>query len=275
MTQEFGDLLPKNILGLSTQESETHLTIEEQAHFKTVLYNISYTHITELIKIEDALKRRYYELLVLKTHPSVKELKRQIHSLSFERLGLSTERDQAFKQLLQKIEPATTSDLVKSHYFFDFLDLPSSALLSENQLEQALLNHLQEFIIELGNGFCFEARQKKVLIGDEYFFVDLVFYHRLLKCHVLIDLKVEEFSHANAGQLNTYLNYYKAEVMQSTDNPPVGILLVTNKNDALVQYATAGMDQQLFVKKYQLMLPDKEDLEKFIKQELKNADHNF
>lgn len=271
MTQELNNLIPKNILGLPTQESPNDITAEEQSHFKSVFSNISYTHFTELIKIEDTLKRRYYELLILKTQPSVHELKRQINSLSYERLGLSADKELAFKQLKQKIEPETTNDLIKSHYFFDFLNLSSNAMVSEAQLEQALLNNLQEFIIELGNGFCFEACQKKILIGDEYFFIDLVFYHRLLKCHVLIDLKVEEFSHANAGQLNTYLNYYKSEIMQKNDNPPVGILLVTNKNDALVQYATAGMDEKLFVKKYQLMLPDKEQLETFIKQELKNA----
>ncbi len=271
MTQELNNLIPNNILGLATQESHKDITAEEQSHFKLVFSNISYTHFTELIKIEDALKRRYYELLILKTQPSVHELKRQINSLSYERLGLSADKELAFKQLKQKIEPETTNDLIKSHYFFDFLNLSSAAMVSEAQLEQALLNHLQEFIIELGNGFCFEARQKKILIGDEYFFIDLVFYHRILKCHVLIDLKVEEFSHANAGQLNTYLNYYKSEIMQKNDNPPVGILLVTNKNDALVQYATAGMDEKMFVKKYQLMLPDKEQLETFIKQELKNA----
>lgn len=271
VTQELNNLIPENILGVLTQDFKHGMTLDEQAHYKTVLSNISYTHLTELIKIDDLLKRRYYELLVLKTQPAVTELKRQIHALSFERLGLSSDKEIAFKQLKRKIEPASTDDLIRSHYFFDFLNLPSAAVVSEGQLEQALLHHLQEFIIELGNGFCFEARQKKILIGGDYFFIDLVFYHRILKCHVLIDLKVEEFNHANAGQLNTYLNYYKAEIMRANDNPPVGILLVTDKNNALVEYATAGMDQQMFVKQYQLMLPEKEQLENFIKQELKNA----
>jgi len=121
--------------------------------------------------------------------------------------------------------------------------------LEENNLEKALLNHLQLFMIEMGHGFCLEARQKKILIGDEYFFIDLVFYHRILKCHVLVELKVEDFNHHNIGQLNTYVNYYKAEVMQPDDNPTIGILLVTQKNNALVEYATAGMDNQLFVSK--------------------------
>jgi len=141
--------------------------------------------------------------------------------------------------------------------------------VEESDLETALLDHLQEFMMEMGHGFCLEARQKKILIGDEYFFVDLVFYHRILKCHVLVELKVEDFNHHNIGQLNTYVNYYKAEVMQTDDNPTVGILLVTQKNNALVEYATAGMDNQLFVSKYLVELPKKEELEEFIVNEMK------
>jgi YhcG PDDEXK nuclease domain len=121
----------------------------------------------------------------------------------------------------------------------------------------------------MGHGFCLEARQKRILIGDEYFFIDLVFYHRVLKCHVLIDLKVDEFNHNNASQLNTYLSYCKKEMYTPGDNPPVGILLVTKKNEALVEYATAGLDEQLFVRKYMLELPDKKQIEAFIKNELR------
>ncbi len=124
-------------------------------------------------------------------------------------------------------------------------------------------------LLELGRGFCLEARQQKILIGDEYFLVDLVFYHRLLKCHILVDLKIGTFNHTDAGQLNTYLNYYKAEVTPPEDNPPVGILMVTHKNQALVQYATAGMDNHLFVSKYLVQLPDTAQLQTFIQEELK------
>lgn len=270
MPQELDHLSSEKILGLPTQELPPALNIEEEEHYKAVLSNISYTHFTELIKIDDLDKRRYYELLVLKTQLSVKELKRQIHSLSFERLGLSSNQSLAFQELKNKIQPTSADDLVKSHYFFDFLNLSSTVLLSEQELETALLDHLQEFLLELGHGFCFEARQQKILIGDEYFFIDLVFYHRILKCHVLIDLKVEAFTHNNAGQLNTYLNYYKAEVAQPNDNPPVGILLVTDKNKALVEYATAGMDNKFFVSKYLVQLPSKEQLLQFVQNELRN-----
>lgn len=154
-------------------------------------------------------------------------------------------------------------------FIFEFLGLPTKGAVEESDLETALLDHLREFILELGNGFCLEARQKRILIGDEYYFIDLVFYHRLLKCHVLIELKVEAFSHANAGQLNTYINYYKQEVKQEGDNDPIGILLVTDKNQALVQYATAGMDNNLFVSKYLLQLPAAAKLQAFINDELK------
>ena len=136
-------------------------------------------------------------------------------------------------------------------------------------MEQALINHLQNFILELGNGFCFETRQKRILIGEKYYFIDLVFYHRLLKCHVLIELKVNDFEHSNASQLNTYINYFKKEIQQDDDNPPVGILMVSNKDKALVEYATAGMDKNLFVSKYMLQLPNKRQLENFLNNELK------
>ena len=168
-----------------------------------------------------------------------------------------------------KTEALQPSDVVKSVYTFEFLGLKAKDVVEENDLEKALLDNLQQFLVELGHGFCFEGRQQKILIGDRYYFIDLVFYHRILKCHVLIDLKVEEFDHINAGQLNTYLNYYKKEVMQANDSPPVGILMVTNKDAALVEYATAGMDNMLFVSKYLVQLPSKEQLQQFVENELR------
>ncbi len=200
---------------------------------------------------------------------SVRELKRQINSLYFERSGLSKSPEKLSAMIAEKAEPLVPADIIKSVYTFEFLGLYAKDVVEEHDLETALLDHLQEFILELGRGFCFEARQQKILIGDEYFFIDLVFYHRILKCHVLLELKIDEFTHTNAGQLNTYLNYYKAEVTQPGDNPPVGILLVTNKNNTLVEYATAGMDNKLFVSKYLVQLPGKKQLEDFVSEELK------
>jgi RecB family endonuclease NucS len=150
------------------------------------------------------------------------------------------------------------------------LKIPNQHLIHENELEEALIDNLQNFILELGIGFCFESRQKRILIDDDYYFVDLVFYHRILKCHVLIELKTEAAKHENIGQLKTYLQFFKKNIQEETDNPPVGILLVTSQNKTLVEYAIADSDLDIFVSKYQLQLPNKVELEKFINKELKN-----
>jgi RecB family endonuclease NucS len=169
---------------------------------------------------------------------------------------------------MNKITPELPEHAIKNIYTFDFLGLRSDGLIEEKDLETAILNHLQDFIQELGLGFCFEYRQKRILIDDEYFFIDLVFYHRILKCHVVVELKVDAFKHEYLSQLNTYVAYFNAEVKRSDDNPAIGILLCTEKGNKLVEYATAGMDNQLFVSKYLLELPKKEQLEAFILKEL-------
>ncbi len=209
-------------------------------------------------------------MLILKTTPKVKELKRQINTLAFERVGLSNNSEDAYQLLTNKIEPEQAKDAIKSIYSLDFLGLKSDGLVEEKELETALLNHLKDFMLELGNGFCFEARQKRLLIDDEYYFTDLVFYHRILKCHILIELKIDAFKHEYLSQLNTYVAYYREEVKRADDNPPIGILLCTDKGTKLVEYALSGMDEQLFVSKYLLELPKKQQLETFITNELQN-----
>jgi predicted nuclease of restriction endonuclease-like (RecB) superfamily len=253
------------ILGSLTSEFQLS---EFQLKGSIIVQSLSYTHIEQLITIENSIKRSFYELECIKGTWSVRELKRQINSLFYERSGMSIKPEMLSEITQQKAEIANPSDVVKSVYAFEFLGLKAKDAVEENDLESALLDHLQDFMMEMGHGFCLEARQKKILIGDEYFFIDLVFYHRILKCHVLVELKVEEFNHHNIGQLNTYVNYFKANIMQSDDNPTVGILLVTNKNTALVEFATTGMDNKLFVSKYLLELPKKEILEAFITNEL-------
>lgn len=285
VTQKFKTLVPthfiedfvhKSILGIASQELDNNIISQsttdqsQNEHLHQLLSSSSYSHLVELIKIEDSTKRRFYELLILKTQPSVKELKRQIDTLTFERVGLSGNYEKSFDKIIKKITPQQTNDLVKSHYFFEFLNIEQPHLIEESALEQALIQNLKQFITELGNGFCFEARQKRILIGDEYYFIDLVFYHRILKCHILIELKTEIAKHEHIGQLKTYLNYYKKNIQEVNDNPPVGILLVTNQNKALVEYAIADSDLDIFVSKYQLQLPDKVELETFINNELKN-----
>lgn len=241
-------------------------------YYETVFKQISFSHFIELIKIDNNTKRKFYELSVIKNTLSVRELERQIATLTYERVGLSANTDLVFLELKNKVIPETTNDAIKSIYFFDFLNLPNAHLVQENQLEEALLNHLEKFIIELGNGFCFEGRQKRILIDDDYCFVDLVFYHRLLKCHILIELKVDKFKHEHLSQLNSYVGYYNDQVKPMDDNPTIGILLCTEKGDKMVEYALAGMEEKLFVSKYLVQLPKKEQLIQFIENELKNND---
>jgi predicted nuclease of restriction endonuclease-like (RecB) superfamily len=198
---------------LPSDESITPLNpAEYQNYFQNLIERTSFFHFVELIKIEDGTKRKFFELIILKTTPSVQELKRQINTLAYERVGLSQDLDLATNQLLGKIEPTKVEGSIKNIYLFDFLGIRNNGLIEETDLEAALVNHLQEFILELGNGFCFEARQKRILIDDTYFFADLVFYHRILKCHVIIEIKVDAFAHQHLSQLNTYVAYYNAEV---------------------------------------------------------------
>lgn len=202
---------------------------------------------------------------------SVRELRRQIHSLYFERCGLSIDKKKLSYLAQQGAEQASPALAVRDPYVFEFLGLTPREVMSESHLEDNLIGKIEEFLLELGHGFCFEARQKRILIGDEHYFIDLVFYHRILKCHVLVELKLAEFSHQNIGQLNTYVSWYKRHMMLEGDNPPIGILLCTHKKHSLAEFALAGMDNQLFVSKYQLELPKREEIERFLAEKLHEA----
>ncbi len=233
-----------------------------------LINNLSFSQFAELIRLDDTLKRAFYEIECIKGNWSVRELKRQITSLYFERSGLSKDKTKLSEYAQNSAITLAPKDIIQDPFFFEFLGLKDKDIVKESDLEKALLDNLQDFILELGRGFCFEARQKRITIGGEYFFIDLVFYHRILKCHVLIELKIKAFNHVNLGQLNTYLNYFKKNEMQADDSPPVGILLCTDKNQSLVEYATAGIDNNLFISKYQVALPAKEELQKFIEDEI-------
>ena len=243
---------------------------------KTILNRLSFSHIIELIAIEDGTKRRFYEVEAIQANWSVRELKRQIASLYYERSGLSLDKAK-LQQLMHQTSQQNSDQnppglVIRDPYVFEFLGLKPQEVMGESHLESQLINKLEDFMLELGHGFCFEAKQKRILIGDEHYFIDLVFYHRILKCHVLIDLKLETFNHNNIGQLNTYVSWYKANMMSQGDNPPVGILLCTDKNHALVEYALAGMDNQLFFSKYQLELPKPETMQAFIEEQMQQLD---
>lgn len=233
---------------------------------KLLLSRLSFSHFIELIKAESPTKRAFYEIYAIKNNCSTRELKREMETLLFERTSLST----AKKSALQKIKSDSKilpNDVIKNPYILEFLGLSEKSEYSENDLEQAITNHLQKFLVEMGQGFCFEARQKRITFDNIHYRIDLVFYHRILKCHILLDLKLGEFSHADAGQMNLYLNYFKENEMEKGDREPIGIILCADKSDSLVRYATGGLSQKLFVSKYLVNLPKEEDLQKIIREE--------
>ena len=225
-----------------------------------------------MIAIPDETKRAFYEIQCIRGNWSVRELKRQISSLYYERSGLSKDKKKLAALAQESAEVADTKLAIRDPYIFEFLGLKPREVMGESHLEDQLLAKLQEFLLELGHGFCFETRQKRILIGDRHNFVDLVFYHRVLKCHVLVELKLGRFSHENIGQLNTYVSWYKKNMMSEGDNPPIGILLCTQRDRTLVEYALAGMDNDLFVSKYQLELPKKEQMQRFIEEQMRETD---
>ena len=233
---------------------------------KRLLSELSYTHLVQLFPIKDRLKRAFYEIECINGCWSVRELQRQIETLYYERCGMSLTPEKLMERVQNNAETTDIQDIIKSPFTFEFLGLKAKDVVEESDIETALLSQIQEFLLELGYGFCFEARQKRILIDSEYYFCDLVFYHRVLKCHILIDLKNQKFKHENISQLNTYVSYYKENMRRTGDNEPIGILLCTDKSDELVRYATAGMDNKLFVSQYLVELPKNEEWENFVKQ---------
>ena len=232
-----------------------------------IVSRLSFSHIREIMSVDDPLARYFYEQECIKCTWSVRELRRQISTNLYFRTGISGNPEKMLSQsTVQGHDSAALQ--IRQPFTFEFLGLKAQEIVDEHDLEDALISHLQEFILELGKGFCFEARQKRIIIDDEYYYPDLVFYNRILHCGVIIELKNEEFSHENLGQLNAYVSYYKENEMQLGDNPPVGILLCTRKGKKMVEYALAGMDNQLFVSTYMLQLPDRKTLEDFLLKQL-------
>jgi predicted nuclease of restriction endonuclease-like (RecB) superfamily len=230
------------------------------------LLQFSWSHLVELVRLDEPWKRAFYENECLTGNWSVRQLQRQIGSMLYERTGLSTEKQAVIEAArAQSTEaPVTIADLIRDPYVLEFTGLAERPQYRESELESALLDHLQSFLLELGAGFCFEARQKRITVGNEHDYIDLVFYHRRLRCHLLIDLKVRAFKYGDAGQMNFYLNYWKANEVGEGDMPPVGLLLCSGKEATKVEYATAGMDQQLFVSRYLVALPSPDQLRELV-----------
>ncbi len=233
--------------------------------WQTVSAKLSWSHYISLISISDEVARKFYEKQAINQNLSVRELDRQVNSALFERLALSKDK-KGVLQLSEKGHIITQPhEAVKDPYVLDFLKIPQSHRMTEKHLEQKIIDKLQQFLLELGKGFAFVARQFRISLRNKHYSVDLVFYHRILKCFVLIDLKTKKVNHGDIGQMNLYLNYFKAEENVESDSEPIGIILSAEKDEVMVEYAMGGISNKIFVSKYQLYLPDKKQLQKKIK----------
>ncbi len=234
--------------------------------FQSVTGKLTWTHYAELLAVSDDHARGFYEKQAVNENWSVRELKRQISSSLFERLALSQDKSGILKLSENGLIVAEPKDIMKDPYVLEFLQIPEEYRMTESKLEQKIIDNLQTFLLELGKGFSFVGRQYRITLDNDHYYVDLVFYHRILKCFVLIDLKTKHVKHQDIGQMNMYLNYFKSEENTEGDNPPIGIVLGADKNDILVEYAIGGISNKIFVSKYQLYLPDKKVLEQKVKE---------
>jgi predicted nuclease of restriction endonuclease-like (RecB) superfamily len=232
---------------------------------QTLSGRLTWSHYTVLLGVSDDLARLFYEKQAEKEHWSFRELKRQVQSGLFNRLALSKDKDGLLLLSQQGQVTDTPESIVKDPYILEFLGIPEDEQVTERNLEDKLIKYLEQFLLELGKGFSFVGRQQRITIGDRHFHVDLVFYHIILRCYVLIDLKVGEVQHEDIGQMNLYINYFKEERMNEGDTEPIGIILCADKRELVVKYALGGVTNQLFVSKYQLYLPNKEELQRKIK----------
>lgn len=238
---------------------------------QTLSDQLSWSHWVELLKIDDSLERGFYEQQTVQERWSVRELLRQKESALFLRLAASKDKAGILQLAAQGQRVEQPADLLREPYVFEFLKIPEPYQVSETRLETLLCNHLQQFLLELGKGFTFVGRQHRVTLNNTHYKVDLVFYHRILRCFVLIDLKINDVQHKDIGQMNMYLGYFAAEENAEGDNPPIGIILSRHKDELLVEYATYQMNSQLFVQKYQLYLPEREELRRELELTLREA----
>jgi predicted nuclease of restriction endonuclease-like (RecB) superfamily len=235
---------------------------------ETLSHKLSWSHYCELVKIDDELERSFYYQQNLLENWGVRELRRQKDSGLFLRIASSKNKDKVLSLAKKGQIIETPDDIIKDVYVFEFLKIPEPYIVSENELETRLIDNLQRFLLELGKGFTFVGRQYRIIINNTVYRVDLVFYHRILRCFVLIDLKINEVKHGDIGQMNMYMGYFDKEENTEGDNPPIGIILSKEKDELLVEYATYGMNSQLFVSKYQLFLPNKDELRQLLNNQL-------
>ena len=252
------DIPVKKLQPLAAISQEPWQTVPDR-----LFHRINYTCLQMLSQIEDPLKRAFYEFELIQGCWTKRELDRQISSLYYERSALSKDKAALQRYIQQTAEPMEPKHILRDPMTLEFLGIPESEIYTESKLETAILNNLQKFFLELGQGFCFEHRQKRILIDHDYFKADLIFYNRILHCHFIVDLKIDRYRHEYGSQLNTYKNYYRHEVMQPGDNPPIGLLLCTDYNETLVKYSTEGLED-IYVGKYMLQLPSEETIRQYL-----------
>ena len=239
---------------------------------QTVSGKLSWSHYCELLSISDEKKRSFYEKETVNSNWSVRELKRQIKTSLFERILLSSgdeNKEKVLELALKGNEINKASDIVKDPYVFEFLGLPEEKPIMESDLEKSLISHIEKFLLELGKGFMYVGSQQRVTLGNTHYYVDMVFYNKILKCYVLIELKTGKLMSEAVGQINMYLNYYKKEVNNDMDNEPIGIILCTDKDSIQAEYALGSLSNQIFASKYTLYIPDREQLEEQVERVVK------
>lgn len=257
LTKEFGKGFSRSNLQNMRQ---FYLTYEKS---QTLSGKLSWSHYCELLSISDADKRSFYEKEAVNANWSVRELKRQIESSLFERLLLSrgeANKERVMELALRGNEISTPADIIKDPYVFEFLGLPEDKLVMEGDLEHALVQQIEKFLLELGRGFMFVGTQQRVTVNNTHYYVDMVFYNKILRAYVLIELKTTKLTPEAAGQINMYLNYYANEVNDPDDNPPIGIILCTDKDSITAEYALGGLSNNIFASRYVLYMPNREQL---------------
>lgn len=248
-------------------QAELPLPWQDAKYYQKLFTTLSWSHLLELCRISDRLKRAFYELEAVKSNWSFREMKRQMNNLLYERIGLSKDKAAVLTLAEQGQLIDSPQTLIRDPYILEFLGLAERPIYNETDLEQALIDHLQEFMQELGRDFCFVERQFRMTVESEHHFLDLLFYHRALQCLIAIDLKLGKFKHDYAGQMNFYLNYLRENVAYPHENPPVGIILCAERDAETVRYATAGLDNQLFVSRYLIALPSEDVLKQWLREE--------
>jgi len=269
LTGELDSNISQSLTGVSENQKARSLTAELKTQGMLILssfFKLTWTHYVFLMRIEDEKERCFYEIESEKYNWSVRELKRQYDSALYTRLALSRDKEGILKLSEQGQIIEKPKDIIKDPYILEFLGLPELHQYSETELEEEIINKLEQFLLELGHGFAFVARQKRITFDDKHFRIDLVFYNRILKCFVLIDLKIGELKHQDLGQMQMYVNYYDREMRLEDENKTIGIVLCQNKSDLVVEYTLPENNEQIFASKYKTVLPSKEDLIKLISE---------